>query len=98
MCLHFSYPDSIRTRARRFLRCIPSHWQVCFVSRFNSIVAAPRLLSDSTHVITSMTRQVRVIIHSRRFLLGPQPEASTSTGCSTQATQAVVQPVVVPVA
>jgi hypothetical protein len=24
----FSYPDSIRTRARRFLRCIPS--QVCF--------------------------------------------------------------------
>jgi hypothetical protein len=28
MCLHFSYPDSIRTRARRFLRCIPS--QVCF--------------------------------------------------------------------
>jgi hypothetical protein len=30
VCLHFSYPDSIRTtgRARRFLRCIPS--QVCF--------------------------------------------------------------------
>jgi hypothetical protein len=28
VCLHFSYPDSIRTRARRFLRCIPC--QVCF--------------------------------------------------------------------
>jgi hypothetical protein len=28
MCLHFSYPDSIHTRAQRFLRCIPS--QVCF--------------------------------------------------------------------
>jgi hypothetical protein len=26
--IFFSYPDSIRTRARRFLRCIPS--QVCF--------------------------------------------------------------------
>jgi hypothetical protein len=38
-CLHFSYPDSIRTRARRFLRCIPS--QKCFelltTSRTNCI-------------------------------------------------------------
>jgi hypothetical protein len=33
MCLHFSYPasDSIRTRARRFLRrCVPTSSQVCF--------------------------------------------------------------------
>jgi hypothetical protein len=36
MCLHFSYPDSIRTRARRFLRCIPS--QVCL----EPLTARPR--------------------------------------------------------
>jgi hypothetical protein len=35
MCLHFSYPDSIRTTGRaapnrRFLRCMPTSSQVCF--------------------------------------------------------------------
>jgi hypothetical protein len=35
MCLNFSYPDSIRTRAQRFLRCsiltrLSSQLEVCF--------------------------------------------------------------------
>jgi hypothetical protein len=48
VCLHFSYPDSICTRARRFLRCIPS--QVCFKPQTNgTVVAVERVFGAEKH-------------------------------------------------
>jgi hypothetical protein len=55
MCLHLSYPDSIRTRARRFLRCIPS--QVCFEPLTRIQVAATGWMQGSSRWDTPAPRR-----------------------------------------
>jgi hypothetical protein len=62
MCLHFSYPDSIRTRARCFLRCISS--QVCFESLTRTEADGP------TASVTLTPQLIEFEVHSKSQWLG----------------------------
>jgi hypothetical protein len=68
MCLHFkfSYPDSIRTRARRFLRCILS--QVCFELLTRTIPITAQLEVCEYHWRTIGDRPKRCAVLARASL------------------------------
>jgi hypothetical protein len=62
MCLHFSYPDSIRARARRFLRSIPS--QVCFepLTRTNKAIAVGLCRAADVALVSAASSHIEWLV------------------------------------